>query len=99
MRHHLARVHQQHEGDLARGLGGVALPDKLEGKYSGAPFEWPWQWVFPATRFYLHVPTGTRRRHHIHESVQQRAFKQAEICLHVLDRGGRGVCSPLDGLL
>lgn len=144
VRRQLALVQRRHEADLARGLGGVALPDALEGKYPAAPFEWPWQWVFPATRFYFHASTGTQRRHHIHESVLQRAFKQAvraagvaknaschslrhsfathllesgydirtiqellghndvsstEIYLHVLNRGGRGVRSPLDELL
>jgi site-specific recombinase XerD len=33
--------------------------------------------VFPATRFYIHRETGPRRRHHLHESVLQRAVKEA----------------------
>ena len=36
-----------------------------------------WQWVFPATRTYVHAETGQRRRHHLHESVLQRAVKHA----------------------
>jgi len=39
--------------------------------------EWGWQWVFPATRLYVHRETGQRRRHHLHESVVQRAVKDA----------------------
>ena len=35
------------------------------------------QWVFPATRFYVDRVTGQRRRHHLHESVLQRAVKDA----------------------
>jgi integrase len=33
--------------------------------------------VFPATRFYVDAETGERRRHHLHESVVQRAVKDA----------------------
>jgi site-specific recombinase XerD len=33
--------------------------------------------MFPATRFYLDRATGDRRRHHLHESVLQRAVKDA----------------------
>ena len=33
--------------------------------------------MFPATRFYQDAKTGERRRHHLHESVLQRAVKDA----------------------
>ena len=46
-------------------------------KYPNAPFEWPWQWVFRATRHYVDAETGEKRRHHLHESVVQRAVKDA----------------------
>ena len=49
----------------------------LQAKYPNAPREWAWQWVFPATRFYMVPSTGERRRHHLHESVLQRAVKDA----------------------
>ena len=74
---HLARVRAQHEVDLAAGRGSVALPGALRAKYPNAPMEWAWQWVFPATRFYVDDSTGERRRHHLHESVLQRAVKEA----------------------
>jgi site-specific recombinase XerD len=107
-----------------------------------------WQWVFPATSYYTDRVTGERRRHHLHESVLRRAFKEARlkagvfkpagchtlrhspathllenrydirtaqevlghevlghndvsttmIYTHVLNRGGKGVRSPADGL-
>src|SRR4030095_489066 len=41
--------------------------------------EWPWQWVFPATRHYVDTPSGRRRRHHLHESVLQRSVKRAVV--------------------
>ncbi len=74
---HLSRVKAQHDADLAAGRGGVALPGSLRAKYPNAPFEWAWQWVFPATRFYVDRETSERRRHHLHESVLQRAVKEA----------------------
>ena len=74
---HLNRVKVQHDADLAAGRGSVALPGSLRAKYPSAPFEWAWQWVFPATRFYFDRETGERRRHHLHESVLQRAVKDA----------------------
>ncbi|MGQ0674189.1 MAG: integron integrase, partial [Hyphomicrobium sp.] len=73
---HLKRVHALHEADLA-GRGCVALPGVLRAKYPNAPRECAWQWVFPATRFYVDRATGEKRRHHLHESVLQRAVKEA----------------------
>jgi site-specific recombinase XerD len=74
---HLKRMKTQHEADVAAGRGSVALPGALRTKYPKAPREWAWQWVFPATRFYVDQVTGERRRHHLHESVLQRAVKDA----------------------
>jgi integron integrase len=139
---HLTKVKQLHEQDLATGRGWVTLPDALTRKYPHAGREWGWQWVFPATRVYKDGATGQWRRHHLHESVVQRAVKVAAaragitkpatchvlrhsfathlleagydirtiqellghrdvsttmVYTHVLNRGGRGVRSPLDG--
>jgi len=70
-------VKRQHELDLAHGAGWVELPWALARKYPNAGREWPWQWVFPATRIYVHQSTGQHRRHHLHESVLQRAVRDA----------------------
>jgi site-specific recombinase XerD len=48
-------------------------------KYPQAGREPGWQWVFPATRFYVDRETGQRRRHHLHESVLQRAVRTAAL--------------------
>lgn len=77
LRCHLESVRLRHQDDLGRGLGTVALPGALSRKYPGAPKEWGWQWVFPATSHYIDLETGVRRRHHLHESVLQKAFKEA----------------------
>ncbi len=74
---HLEVVRAQHEADLRQGAGWVELPWALARKYPNAGRAWGWQWVFPATRMYLHQDTGQRRRHHLHESVLQRAVKVA----------------------
>ncbi|HET8712411.1 MAG TPA: integron integrase [Gemmatimonadales bacterium] len=74
---HLAEVRSQHERDVAAGAGWVELPGALAGKYPNAGREWGWQWVFPATRTYEDGVSGERRRHHLHETVVQRAFKEA----------------------
>lgn len=58
------------------GPGSGSRPWALARKYPRAGREWIWQWIFPATRLYLHRETGQRRRHH-HETVLQRAVKEA----------------------
>ncbi len=74
---HLETIRDQHETDIRAGAGWVELPWALARKYPRAGREWIWQWVFPATRTYLHRESGQRRRHHLHESVLQRAVKEA----------------------
>ena len=76
---HLAVVRRQHERDLEAGAGWgwVAMPGALGEKYPNAGREWGWQWVFPATRTYVDPESGQRRRHHLHETVVQRMFKEA----------------------
>jgi len=74
---HLANMRAQHTLDLQSGAGWVELPHALAKKYPNAGREWPWQWVFPATRHYRDDETRQARRHHLHETVLQRAFHLA----------------------
>ncbi len=74
---HLVTVRRTHEADLAVGAGFVEIPGALSRKFPTAQREWSWQWVFPATRYYLHEPTGQLRRHHLHETVLQKSFRLA----------------------
>lgn len=76
---HLERVRKQHQADLKRGLGRAPLPYALQRKYLNADRQWGWQWVFPATSHYTDRETGIQYRHHLHESVIQRAFREAVI--------------------
>jgi len=74
---HLQRVRRQHEADLTRGAGWVALPWALARTYPNAGREWPGHWIFPATRMYVDRATGQRRRHHLHGTVLPRAVIEA----------------------
>jgi integron integrase len=73
----LEAVRKQHLEDMRRGAGWVELPEALARKYPAAGREWGWQWCFPATRIHVARENGQRRRHHLHESVLQRAVKDA----------------------
>jgi integron integrase len=74
---HIEDVRVLFEKDLKEGGGYVTLPKALGRKYPNADRAWGWQWVFPAHRQYDNPETGLRHRHHLDESVIQRAVREA----------------------
>lgn len=74
---HLERVRALHQRDLQEGFGAVIVPTALARKLPSAPKDWPWQWVFPASRRWRNEATGIEARHHVHESVVQRAIRES----------------------
>ncbi|MBK8255056.1 MAG: integron integrase [Polyangiaceae bacterium] len=77
LRHHLKETHAQFEYDREQGHACVEVPNNIAAKIPSAPHSWSWHWVFPATRHYYHEPTQQWRRHHLHETVLQRAVSHA----------------------
>ncbi len=77
-------VKQLHKRDVSEGFGEVSLPYALERKYPNAPIELGWQYLFPAS-IRSSVPESQKiRRHHLDESVLQRAVKEAVRRTHML---------------
>jgi integron integrase len=74
---HLRTVKAIHERDLAEGFGRVQLPMALDRKYPNAPKDWRWQWVFPQGHRWINPVTREQGRHHIDESLVQKAVRDA----------------------
>jgi integron integrase len=73
----LERVRVLHGRDVEAGGGRVELPGALERKSPAWAAAFGWQWVFPARRRYVDAATSEPRRHHLHETVVQRAVQRA----------------------
>jgi len=74
---HLVQVKVIYEQDLAQGTAGVYLWPALERKFPNAGKEWIWQYVFPAKTLSVDPRSGRVRRHHINETLIQKAVKEA----------------------
>ncbi len=77
---------QLFEEDRAVNKHEVELPDALGRKYPSAPYEWKWQYVFPASGFSTDPRSERVRRHHLHEVRIQRAVKRAASELKITTR-------------
>jgi integron integrase len=74
---HIGNVKMLHDADREKNLPGVEIPDALEKKYPNAGKEWGWFWLFPAPSVSVAPRSNIVRRHHIHPSVLQKAFRSA----------------------
>jgi integron integrase len=74
---HLVEVRKIHARDMELGYAGTTFWPALERKYPGAPREWAWQYIFPASRLCVDPADGKTRRHHLHETALQRAVRFA----------------------
>jgi len=88
LRAQIVTVGGLHERDLAAGYGEVVLPDALARKYPNAGREVKWQFLFPSTRLAIDPYGGAIRRHHLHESVLQKAVKRAAAACGIHKRVG-----------
>lgn len=73
----IERTCMQHAADLAEGLGEVWLPHALARKYPNAARETGWQYVFFSPLLSVDPRSGKTRRHHVDDSVLQRAVRAA----------------------
>ena len=74
---HLSAARKRFDQSTVEQRAHVRLPSALDRKYPQASREWAWQWVFPATRTYIDREDRRRYRHHLHETVIQRAVRVA----------------------
>lgn len=79
LRRALDRALTLHRHDLAEGFGEVRLPHALARKYPGGARDTGWQFLFPSSQRSPDPRTGRIHRHHVDESVLQRAVKKARV--------------------
>ncbi len=77
IKHILPDVKALHDMDLHQGYGETHLPNALGIKYKNAGKEWRWQYIFPASQRSIDPLSGLIRRHHLDESVLQKAIHNA----------------------
>ena len=73
----MEKVKRLHEQDVKDGYDSVYMPYALEKKYPHAGKEPAWKYVFPAHQISTDPRSGIRRRHHLYETVLQKAVKTA----------------------
>jgi integron integrase len=70
-------VQRIHQTDLGDGFGEIHLPYALARKYPNAARETAWQYLFPSTNLSVDPATKKTMRHHIDESLLQKAVRAA----------------------
>jgi len=71
--------------DCRTNVGTTEITPALARKYPGIDSDWAWQYVFAARRTSIDAD-GRRRRHHLHETAIQRAFKNAVVAAGISKR-------------
>ena len=77
LKNQLDKVKTRHNLDLSNGFGSVYLPNALSLKYPNANKEFNWQYVFVSRNLSVDPRSGIKQRHHIDQSVVNKAIKQA----------------------
>lgn len=72
-----------HNADRRAGVAGVWMPDALDRKYPKAAQDLAWFWAFPSRHLSTDPRAGVVRRHHISDSVVQKAVKAAVTAAHI----------------
>lgn len=78
IRRALRKAHSVWSLDCRRAVRVTGIDGALARKFPSADREWPWFYVFPATRTFRDS-AGIVRRHHLHESKIQRSVRAAGI--------------------
>lgn len=68
--------HERWRADDRRDVRVTGIEGALTRKLPSADREWPWYYLFPATRTFIDR-SGVTRRHHLHETQVQRAVHDA----------------------
>ena len=76
LRRHLQREHDRFDADRRRDIRTTGIGEALARKYPNADREWRWRYVLASVRTVVDA-SGVRRRHHLDESVLQRAIPEA----------------------
>lgn len=74
------------EADAKSGTAGVWMPDAMAVKEPNAARSLAWMWLFPSEKLSQGPKSGVVRRHHLSETVVQRAVKAAVVKAKILKR-------------
>lgn len=88
LKKYLIKVRIIHTEDIEKGICTTNMPYALERKYPNIAKEWHWCYVFPSTKTVVDKNTGEVKRHHLNESVLQRAVKKAIKLAKIEKHGG-----------
>jgi integrase len=83
LREQLRAAEAQYRADRSATLAGVWMPDALDRKCPSAGTELGWFWVFPSQTLSVDPRASVVRRHHISDSVIQKAVKAAAREAHI----------------